>query len=605
MSTRRNFLFRGFGLGAITSFLSGRPVWAVSDNERSVAAKLTFSRQFPRQRSATVLNAAIVRSNRENGTGPDRLPDVEGSSYSSDRGANSGDKLMGLFDPQSSKQLAGLTSISAPRARLFIYRAGTDCLAPIFSDSNLTLMQSNPITGDEAGYFDPCYLIDGDYRVVVRTRTGHVLLDLDNIPSRTGLETGVIQEFRNLKELQSDKTLSYAGSPSLLKVNEGDLVRVHEENQSLVAAPADARDEHYVTAGGVKIYDPTARALTINVPSDYSTLQDAIDAAYRRQPGANVRHIVNIESGHEITQGFSCRNGDYSRIRITSDDAEVGLADSFVGVSGDEIAYHTGTQWVATIYNARGPEFDVLFDLGDSGAANKICGLMCGQGGDVRGLSGAGFKNGWLNGEVRAGKIHWREGVWTGAGEWGLRLTSGTMFDVAYSDISGGQLNNPGAAFKACLHISRGSFGNAQNITVKNSAANGVTIRRSYVALQDAVISNNGLYNIEIGWGATAIAYGADLSGAGEADIRFANEPPLVLRVDKAIYSTQSNTPPVNTFSPKGFLLDDSRTLGALQLPRLTTAERDGLPKDPGTVIFNASTSKFQGYDGSQWNDFH
>ena len=39
--------------------------------------------------------------------------------------------------------------------------------------------------------------------------------------------------------------------------------------------------------------------------------------------------------------------------------------------------------------------------------------------------------------------------------------------------------------------------------------------------------------------------------------------------------------------------------------PRITTAERVGLTTVAGAFIFNTDTNKFQGYDGTTWQDFH
>ena len=39
--------------------------------------------------------------------------------------------------------------------------------------------------------------------------------------------------------------------------------------------------------------------------------------------------------------------------------------------------------------------------------------------------------------------------------------------------------------------------------------------------------------------------------------------------------------------------------------PRLTTTERDALTAVASMVIFNTTTNKHQGYNGSSWNDFY
>jgi hypothetical protein len=51
--------------------------------------------------------------------------------------------------------------------------------------------------------------------------------------------------------------------------------------------------------------------------------------------------------------------------------------------------------------------------------------------------------------------------------------------------------------------------------------------------------------------------------------------------------------------------LEVNGTTGAVLFPRLTTTQRDALTATAGMVIFNTTTSKFQGYEGSTWVDLH
>jgi len=46
-------------------------------------------------------------------------------------------------------------------------------------------------------------------------------------------------------------------------------------------------------------------------------------------------------------------------------------------------------------------------------------------------------------------------------------------------------------------------------------------------------------------------------------------------------------------------------TAGALTVPRMTTTQRNALTAAVGMIIYNTSTSKFQGYAGSSWVDLH
>jgi hypothetical protein len=40
-----------------------------------------------------------------------------------------------------------------------------------------------------------------------------------------------------------------------------------------------------------------------------------------------------------------------------------------------------------------------------------------------------------------------------------------------------------------------------------------------------------------------------------------------------------------------------------LKVPKLTTTERDALDAEAGDFIYNTTTNKHQGYNGSTWND--
>jgi hypothetical protein len=60
----------------------------------------------------------------------------------------------------------------------------------------------------------------------------------------------------------------------------------------------------------------------------------------------------------------------------------------------------------------------------------------------------------------------------------------------------------------------------------------------------------------------------------------------------------------IGTSSPDtSALLDLSSTTGALIVPRMTTDQRNALTATAGMIIFNTTTSTFQGYTGSTWTD--
>lgn len=60
----------------------------------------------------------------------------------------------------------------------------------------------------------------------------------------------------------------------------------------------------------------------------------------------------------------------------------------------------------------------------------------------------------------------------------------------------------------------------------------------------------------------------------------------------------------IGTTSPSA-ILDVSSTTSAFLPPRMTTAQRDLITPIAGMVIYNSTTNKHQGYNGTIWNDFY
>lgn len=69
------------------------------------------------------------------------------------------------------------------------------------------------------------------------------------------------------------------------------------------------------------------QTVTYRIPTDYPTLQAAIDALSPTVSTDNIELL--IESGHQPTRGVSVSNGDYSQFVISAEAAEVTLAATF------------------------------------------------------------------------------------------------------------------------------------------------------------------------------------------------------------------------------------------------------------------------------------
>jgi len=91
---------------------------------------------------------------------------------------------------------------------------------------------------------------------------------------------------------------------------------------------------------------------TVNIPTDYATLQEAIDTeSLLFHPGQGVTITLNVESGHEPASGIVVRDGDYSHFVITCDDAALTVSSSF--------PLNNVFIWG---FNARMPTIDCLVD---------------------------------------------------------------------------------------------------------------------------------------------------------------------------------------------------------------------------------------------------
>lgn len=160
---------------------------------------------------------------------------------------------MGFINIGEASQLLSYSENPAPHARIYIYKAGTDSLSPVFKDSDLTFMQTNPVVADATGEVDGIYLADGDYRIVIRNSSGKKILDEDEIPVLSTRQTEVARSFRRVSEMLEDWTLCYAAGIGRQKVHENEIVHVYQDNFSYRVLPATETTPHLTTAGGIKL----------------------------------------------------------------------------------------------------------------------------------------------------------------------------------------------------------------------------------------------------------------------------------------------------------------------------------------------------------------
>ena len=102
--------------------------------------------------------------------------------------------------------------------------------------------------------------------------------------------------------------------------------------------------------------------------------------------------------------------------------------------------------------------------------------------------------------------------------------------------------------------------------------------------------------------------FGAQDTGNDEAYILTESAEGLHLGTDTRtrLYINEVGRVGIGTTSPDSVaILDvDSTTHGFLP-PRMTTTQRDAITAVAGLVIYNTTTNKHQGHDGTSWNDFY
>jgi len=219
--------------------------------------------------------------------------------------------------------------------------------------------------------------------------------------------------------------------------------------------------------------DSVSVAATINVPSDFSTLQQAFDSVKSVYTGTGDQIVINIESGHSIKTGtltasdgrkaaLYAYNGNYNHIRITSTDAVVPVETGFDGsvIIGE---------------HCQNVVLDCLIDM--DGEANGLDGYVtawAGSGGKV--LSGAGVINCTRIGLYsRSGADMKAVGgvVFTGAGWRGAYCNHTSRMYIRNGDFSGLKdwgHHTPDAGIVA----QHGSTIDAQAADASNSAGDGV-----------------------------------------------------------------------------------------------------------------------------------
>lgn len=222
--------------------------------------------------------------------------------------------------------------------------------------------------------------------------------------------------------------------------------------------------------------DGQFKSLIVFVPSSYPDIQTAITEVSKLKINSGANIDIILESGYMIPEGIFLENGDYSHIRLSSQDDVVIVTDDFTG------------NFLHAI-NASLPIFNILLDMRDKGDYGySIIDNSRGYIMKEKGIINAGGTGLYLRSSfVRAA---WSN--FSGANNRSAWFTRGSVGSVAASNLSyckGGE---------TALYVSRGSTVDASeaDISHANTTISAVHCLRSKLSLIDANLSNSNAHGV-------------------------------------------------------------------------------------------------------------
>ena len=274
----------------------------------------------------------------------------------------------------------------------------------------------------------------------------------------------------------------------------------------LAGNPANGLGAALVNGAVIQASSASSSTLTFNIPTDYATLQLAVDDLSSKYTAGNGITIdLVIESGHALTDGVLVSNGDYGHFSISSVDAVVLLDNSFP--SNRDICHAE---------YARAPVLSCLVDMAgqghygyvlkslSSGTVSQGCGII---GADVNLLVFEGssvnapstiFKN--------AIKQDWGRNVW-------VSNTSRADLQIA----SGGLPTDASGAEGRCIYVSRTSLLNFHDGNCSGSQTDiNLYVIRSIANCQNADLRNAFTSGLFASSASVVNAVDTDTSNAGK-----------------------------------------------------------------------------------------
>jgi hypothetical protein len=237
---------------------------------------------------------------------------------------------------------------------------------------------------------------------------------------------------------------------------------------------------------------------TFHIPSDYATLQEAIDDISAMILARNAVIELKIEKDHQPSTGISIENMDCSQFKITSD-SMVRVADDFSGhfIKG----IHSQLPILATKVDMRNRGEDGYHvSKGSRGYVLDNCGIRRAKG---RGL--------YVN---ESSSVEARGSEFTECHNRNVWITRASTLSAEMANFSA----NKGG--ENAVYVSRGSTANILEAKVSNAFKNGIGVIRSVVNCESVDVSKAGLTGLVVQRGSRIIGEFMNATECGRNGIR-------------------------------------------------------------------------------------
>lgn len=259
-------------------------------------------------------------------------------------------------------------------------------------------------------------------------------------------------------------------------------------------------------------------AKTVNVPTDYPTMQAAVDDLYIQTTTQGSMFIINLESGYQEKVGLKVQYGDFSKFYIKSATGTVQVADDFIGVVGPDggstitsgsviMAYHARGPVLGCIFNGRQIARTLYFALGGShGWADRLASSTEESPNPTKISGGTNFRHATF--EAQEGSVIVCENVVaTGCLLNSIYCERNSTIHAEFSDASG--------STQAGVMATRGSRVNADSMNVSGCKLGMWASRGATISAADANADTCSVYGFYADMAATINAHNTSALAAG------------------------------------------------------------------------------------------